>query len=195
MLGKLVTDVVCIGQRLVDGIDDAVDELDDARRFVRLDLDALVFLCAFPLMIVFVAPVIEFREAVKVWPFALCTLPNAQQTTASHRDIMRPDRHGRRLNPVPIVVAFLVIVQGKFVNRNAHGEKMVGDEQVQDVVNILVAAVLHCIGVEALLVHPVHHVLNSNVPAVLAQFRLPEFVCFREKSEAVLAVFRCFYLE
>jgi len=176
----------------VYGIDDAVDELDDARCLVGLDFYAFVLLRAFLFVVVFATAVVEFGEAVEVGASALEAFPDTQQASLAHRDVVCPDGHGVRGIEVAVVEALLVVVEAKLVHGYAFGEEVVGDEAVEQVVLAGVVVIVHGIGVVGFPVHPGDDVLHGYLLAVLAELGFPELVGLGKEGEAVLAMLGCF---
>ena len=132
------------------------------------------------------AAVVEHGEAVQVYAVALQAFPDAQQAALAHGHIVCP--HGDGGASVYLErEALFVVVDDQLVGRQSHGQQVVGDKLVEHVVLVGVVAVVHCIGIEALVDDPAFHVLGRDVGHGLAQGVAPELVGLGKEREAILA--------
>ena len=89
------------------------------------------------------------------------------------------------------VVAFLVVVHHQVVCGETHGQQVVGDEAVEQVVLVGVVLVALCVGIDVLCVEVLHHVIHCDVECILAEEHAPEAVGLGEEGVAVVAVLGC----
>ena len=86
-------------------------------------------------------------------------------------------------------VSLLVPVDNHAVCSQSHGQEMVGDKAVQQIVLVCVVLVHLCVGVEVLGLQIVHYIAYGDVQRFLAQFLLPEGVGLGKIGVSVITVF------
>ena len=139
-------------------------------------------------MVVSVTSIVEVGEAVQEDAVTLVAFIDLQQAAFAHCGVELA--HGYAQRTCAWDVAYLVVVMHELVSRQAYGQKMVGDEAVQQVVFVLVVLVPFGFRVDVLAFQILHNVLWRDTQGFLPQQFAPYAVRFCEIGVAVIAVLR-----
>ena len=130
--------------------------------------------------------IIDIGEAVDVDTVALTALKELEQAALAHRGVIFI-LNNRGLGVV-VCVTFLVPMKHQTVVGQSHGQEVIGDEQIQDVVLVVVVLVYNSIRIISLFHEIIDHILHRNVEWILPQLGRPECIRLGKEGISVVAV-------